>query len=90
MGRCKRGPRVTTRAPDRRAALDRCIALTERHIPQRIAYLQHMLGIQLDPDRLGAPSSGTARAVHCTTNLVPGCNTASIRGSAAKQNTNTI
>lgn len=48
---------MTTLAPDRRAGLDRRIALTERQFPQRVAYLQQMLGVRLDADRLDAPLS---------------------------------
>lgn len=48
---------MTTIAPDRRSALDRRIALTERTFPQRAAYLQHMLGIRLDAARLDQPLS---------------------------------
>lgn len=49
---------MTTIAPDRRCALERRIALTERTFPQRAAYLQHMLGIRFDPARLDQPLSG--------------------------------
>jgi FMN-dependent oxidoreductase (nitrilotriacetate monooxygenase family) len=48
---------MTTIAPDRRSALDRRIALSGRTFPQRVAYLQHMLGVRLDPGRLDAPLS---------------------------------
>ena len=48
---------MTTIAPNRRAALERRIALTERTLPQRVAYLQHMLGVRLDPARLDRPLS---------------------------------
>jgi FMN-dependent oxidoreductase (nitrilotriacetate monooxygenase family) len=48
---------MTTIAPDRRSALDRRIALTERTFAQRAAYLQHMLGVRLDPARLDQPLS---------------------------------
>jgi len=48
---------MTTIASDRRAALDRRIALSERIFPQRAAYLGQMLGIRLDPARLDAPLS---------------------------------
>jgi FMN-dependent oxidoreductase (nitrilotriacetate monooxygenase family) len=53
---------MTTIAKDRRSALDRRIALTERLFPQRVAYLQQMLGVRLDPDRLDAPLSDTQLA----------------------------
>jgi FMN-dependent oxidoreductase (nitrilotriacetate monooxygenase family) len=46
---------MTTIAHDRRAALDRRIALTERTFPQRVGYLQQMLGVRLDPARLDEP-----------------------------------
>jgi FMN-dependent oxidoreductase (nitrilotriacetate monooxygenase family) len=46
---------MTTLAHDRRAALDRRIALTERTFPQRVGYLQQMLGVRLDPTRLNEP-----------------------------------
>ncbi len=48
---------MTTIARDRRAALDRRIALTGRTFPRRVAYLQQMLGVRLDPARLGEPLS---------------------------------
>lgn len=48
---------MTTIAKDRRAALDRRIAMTERLFPERVAYLQQLLGVRLDPARLDAPLS---------------------------------
>lgn len=48
---------MTTIARDRRAALDRRIALTERTFAQRVPYLQQMLGVRLDPARLDYPLS---------------------------------
>jgi len=48
---------MTTIAPDRRAALDRKIALTGRTFLQRVRYLEQMLGIPLDPSRLDEPLS---------------------------------
>lgn len=48
---------MTTIANDRRAALDRRIALTGRTFSQRIGYLQQMLGVRLDPSRLEEPLS---------------------------------
>jgi len=48
---------MTTIAYDRRAALDRRIALTERTFPERIAYLQYMIGVRLDSARLDQPLS---------------------------------
>ena len=48
---------MTTIAPNRRAALDRRIALTERTFPQRVGYLQNMLGVRLDSARLDQPLS---------------------------------
>jgi FMN-dependent oxidoreductase (nitrilotriacetate monooxygenase family) len=48
---------MTTIASDRRSALDRRIALTERMFPNRLAYLQQMLGLGLDPARLDQPLS---------------------------------
>lgn len=48
---------MTTIAKDRRAALDRRIQLTEHQFPQRIGYLQQMLGIPLDPSDLDKPIS---------------------------------
>ena len=48
---------MTTIANDRRAALDRRIALTGRTFPQRVPYLQQMLGVRLDPARLDEPLS---------------------------------
>lgn len=46
---------MTTIASDKRAALDRRIALTERSFPQRVNYLQHMLGIDLSSYKLDEP-----------------------------------
>lgn len=48
---------MTTIAKDRRTALDRRIQLTEHLFPQRIAYLQQMLGIPLDLARINEPIS---------------------------------
>lgn len=48
---------MTTIARDKRAALDRRIALTERAFPQRAAYLQQMLGVRIDPARMDEPLS---------------------------------
>lgn len=48
---------MTTIAPDRRAALDRKIALTGRTFSQRVRYLEQMLGVPLDPSRLDEPLS---------------------------------
>lgn len=48
---------MTTIAKDRRTALDRRIQLTEHLFPQRVAYLQRMLGIPLDYTRLNEPLS---------------------------------
>jgi len=48
---------ITTIASDKRAALDRRITLTERAFPQRAAYLQQMLGVRIDPARMGEPLS---------------------------------
>lgn len=48
---------MTTIAPDRRAALDRRIALTAQTFPQRLGYLQQMLGVRLDPTALDRPLS---------------------------------
>lgn len=48
---------MTTIAKDRRKALDRRIELTEHLFPQRVAYLQRMLGIPLDYARLNEPLS---------------------------------
>lgn len=46
---------MTTIAKDRRTALDRRIQLTQHLFPQRIAYLQQMLGIALDIKHLDEP-----------------------------------
>ncbi|WP_227006430.1 NtaA/DmoA family FMN-dependent monooxygenase [Rufibacter latericius] len=46
---------MTTIAKDRRTALDRRIQLTEREFPQRVAYLQSMLGIRLNVNQLDKP-----------------------------------
>jgi FMN-dependent oxidoreductase (nitrilotriacetate monooxygenase family) len=46
---------VTSIAKDRRSALDRRIQLTGRSFPERVAYLQSMLGIRLDQSRLHEP-----------------------------------
>ncbi|WP_205965905.1 NtaA/DmoA family FMN-dependent monooxygenase [Paracoccus liaowanqingii] len=48
---------MTTIAPDRRAALDRRIALNEHTFPERVAYLQHILGLRLDASQLDQPLS---------------------------------
>ena len=48
---------MTTIAPDRRAALDRRIALTGRMFPQQVRYLEQMIGVPLDPNRLEEPLS---------------------------------
>ncbi|NHF66634.1 NtaA/DmoA family FMN-dependent monooxygenase [Xanthomonas hortorum] len=48
---------MTTIAQDRRAALDRRIALTAHTFPQRLGYLQQMLGVRLDPTALDRPLS---------------------------------
>ncbi|MXN91714.1 NtaA/DmoA family FMN-dependent monooxygenase [Flavobacterium sp. Sd200] len=46
---------MTTLAKDRRTALDRRIQLTQHIFPQRIAYLQQLLGITLDNANWDAP-----------------------------------
>ncbi len=46
---------MTTIAKDRRTALDRRIKLTADLFPQRIAYLQQMLGVRLDVNNLNDP-----------------------------------
>jgi len=46
---------MTTIAKDRRTALDRRIQLNGNQFPQRIAYLQQMLGIPLDASNLDKP-----------------------------------
>ncbi|MCW3170732.1 NtaA/DmoA family FMN-dependent monooxygenase [Chryseobacterium sp. 09-1422] len=48
---------MTTITKDRRTALDRRILLTEKEIPQRVAYLQSMLRIPLSIEELGRPLS---------------------------------
>ena len=48
---------MTTIAGDKRSALDRRIAQTERTFGQRAAYLQQMLGVPIDPARLDEPLS---------------------------------
>ncbi|SMF38185.1 MULTISPECIES: NtaA/DmoA family FMN-dependent monooxygenase [unclassified Pseudomonas] len=48
---------MTTIASDRRAGLDRRIALSERIFPQRVPYLGQMLGLSLDTARLDEPLS---------------------------------
>ncbi|GHA81251.1 NtaA/DmoA family FMN-dependent monooxygenase [Pontibacter akesuensis] len=48
---------MTTIAKDRRAALDRRIQLAGDLIPQRVGYLQQMLGIPLDSTRMDEPLS---------------------------------
>ncbi len=50
---------MTTIAKDRRTALDRRIQLTEHLFPQRIGYLQQMLGIPLAFTSLNEPLSKT-------------------------------
>lgn len=46
---------MTTIAKDRRTALDRRIQLTAHQFPQRISYLQQMLGVPLDTSGLDSP-----------------------------------
>lgn len=48
---------MTTIAPDRRAGLDRRIALTERTFPHRVGYLGQMLGLSLQAAQLDEPLS---------------------------------
>lgn len=48
---------MTTIASDRRAALDRRIMMTGRTFPQRLAYLQQMLGLDRDTLELDEPLS---------------------------------
>ena len=48
---------ITSIANDRRAALDRRIALGGPALDQRAMYLQQMLGIRIDPTRLDKPLS---------------------------------
>ncbi|APP84075.1 NtaA/DmoA family FMN-dependent monooxygenase [Xanthomonas hortorum pv. vitians] len=48
---------MTTIAQNRRAALDRRSALTAQTFPQRLGYLQQMLGVRLDPTALDRPLS---------------------------------
>ena len=48
---------MTTIAPDRRAGLDRRIAVSGHPFRQRAAYLGQMLGLRLDPSRLDEPLS---------------------------------
>jgi FMN-dependent oxidoreductase (nitrilotriacetate monooxygenase family) len=48
---------MTTLAPDRRAGLDRRIALTGHTFHQRAAYLGQMLGLSLDASRVDEPLS---------------------------------
>jgi FMN-dependent oxidoreductase (nitrilotriacetate monooxygenase family) len=51
---------MTTIAPNRREALNRRTQLTEHLFPQRIAYLEQMLGIPLDIQKMNAPLSEAA------------------------------
>lgn len=46
---------MTTIAPDRRAGLDRRIALTEHTFPHRGGYLGELLGLRLPPSQLDEP-----------------------------------
>jgi len=48
---------MTTIASDKRAALDRRVVLTERAFPQRVAYLQQMLGVRINLTGLDEPLS---------------------------------
>ena len=50
---------MTTIAKDRRTALDRRIQLTGNQFPQRMGYLQQMLGIPLNASQLDEPISKT-------------------------------
>ena len=54
---------MTTIAKDRRAGLDRRIALTGHSFQQRAGYLGQMLGLRIDPTRLGDPLSEAQLAV---------------------------
>lgn len=53
---------MTTIAPDRRAGLDRRIALTGQTFSQRVGYLGQMLGLRLDPTRFDEPLSAAQLA----------------------------
>ncbi|MEC3909137.1 NtaA/DmoA family FMN-dependent monooxygenase [Sphingobium sp. CR2-8] len=48
---------MTTIAPDRRAGLDRRIAVSGHTFPQRVGYLGQMLGLRLDGHQLDEPLS---------------------------------
>ncbi|AYJ84939.1 LLM class flavin-dependent oxidoreductase (plasmid) [Sphingomonas paeninsulae] len=48
---------MTTIAPDRRAGLDRRIAVSGHTFPQRVGYLGQMLGLRLDANWLDEPLS---------------------------------
>ena len=48
---------MTSITDTKRAALDRRLIMAGPSIPQRVAYLQQMLGVRLDPARLDAPLS---------------------------------
>lgn len=48
---------MTTITDDKRSALDRRLAQTERTFPQRAAYLAQMLQVRIDPARLDQPLS---------------------------------
>jgi FMN-dependent oxidoreductase (nitrilotriacetate monooxygenase family) len=62
---------MTTIAPDRRAALDRRIALTQRTFPQRVRYLEQMLGVPLDPNRMDEPLTAKQLAAAYASPLDP-------------------
>lgn len=51
---------MTTIAPNRREALNRRTKLTEHLFPQRIAYLEQILGIPLDVKKMDVPISAAA------------------------------
>jgi FMN-dependent oxidoreductase (nitrilotriacetate monooxygenase family) len=53
---------MTTIASDRRTALDRRIALTQRTFPQRAAYLMQILGLRTEAIRLDEPLSAAQLA----------------------------
>ena len=54
---------MTTITSDKRLALDRRIALTERTFMHRVAYLGQMLGVRLDPAGLDKPLSQEQLAI---------------------------
>ncbi|KQN33141.1 MULTISPECIES: NtaA/DmoA family FMN-dependent monooxygenase [Sphingomonas] len=62
---------MTTIAPNRRAALDRRIAMSGFSFEPRVGYLGQMLGLALDPAQLGEPLTKAQLAAACPSRQDP-------------------